>query len=230
MQSSQLILVIEDEESVQEAIVAALESEGMSVLTASDGEEGLSRLRSERPDLVLLDLMLPKIGGMDVCTAIREHSEVPIVMLTGLAAEDDRVEGLTRGADDYITKPFRARELTARVRAVLRRSHHWSSDDRELLEVGNLSIRPAAREVLLGGKRISLTPKEFDLLEYLARNAGSVVPRERILDRVWGEDEYIDPRTLDVHIRWLREKLEEAPSSPEHLLTVRGEGYRLVDE
>lgn len=226
---AELILVIEDEEAVQEAIVAALESSGYSVITAADGQEGLDRLRSERPDLVLLDLMLPKIGGMDVCTLIREHSEVPIVMLTGLAAEDDRVEGLTRGADDYITKPFRARELAARVRAVLRRSRHWSSDDRRLLQIDDLEIRPAAREVRLKGEQVDLTPKEFDLLEYLARNAGSVVPRERILDRVWGEDEYIDPRTLDVHIRWLREKLEDNPSSPQRLLTVRGEGYRLVD-
>lgn len=227
---SELILVIEDELPVQESIVTALEASGFRVIAASDGEEGLERLRSERPDLIVLDLMLPKIGGMDVCSLVREHSEVPIVMLTGLAAEDDRVEGLTRGADDYITKPFRARELTARVRAVLRRSHHWSSDDRELLELDDLRIMPAAREVWLRDERIKLTPKEFDLLEYLARNAGSIVPRERILDRVWGEDEYIDPRTLDVHIRWLREKLEEDPSNPRRLLTVRGEGYRLMPE
>jgi DNA-binding response OmpR family regulator len=226
---AELILVVEDEEPVQEAIVTALESSGFEVITASDGEEGLQHLQAERPDLVLLDLMLPKIGGMDVCTAIREQSEVPIIMLTGLSAEDDRVEGLTRGADDYITKPFRARELTARVRAVLRRSPHWSSDDRKLITVDDLEIRPAAREVRLRGEEIKLTPKEFDLLEYLARNAGNVVLRERILDRVWGEDEYIDPRTLDVHIRWLREKLEDEPSNPQRLLTVRGEGYRLVE-
>ena len=227
---SELILAIEDEEPVQEAIVASLEACGFRVITASSGEEGLERLLSERPDLVVLDLMLPNINGMDVCSVIREHSEVPIVMLTGLAAEDDRVEGLTRGADDYITKPFRARELAARVQAVLRRSHHWSSDDRESITVGAIEVRPAAREVLVSGERISLTPKEFNLLEYLARNAGRVVPRERILDRVWGEDLYIDPRTLDVHIRWLREKLEEDPSSPKRLLTVRGVGYRLVAE
>ncbi len=230
MSESELILVVEDEEPVQEAITAALEAAGYRVITADDGEEGLELLRSERPELVVLDLMLPKIGGMDVCTLIRQHSEVPIVMLTGLAAEDDRVEGLSRGADDYITKPFRARELTARIRAVLRRSRHWSSEDRELLEVDDLQIKPAAREVYLDGELIDLTPKEFDLLEYLARNAGSVVTRQRILDRIWGEDEYIDPRTLDVHIRWLREKLEEDPSSPERLVTVRGEGYRIVVE
>ncbi len=225
---SELILVVEDEAPVQEAIVEALEASGMRVITASDGERGLELLRAERPDLVLLDLMLPKIGGMDVCVLIREHSEVPIIMLTGLAAEDDRVEGLSRGADDYITKPFRVRELAARLRAVLRRSQHWSSDDRELIEIEDLRIKPAAREVWLDDRRIGLTPKEFDLLEYLARNAGNVVPREQILDRVWGEDKYIDPRTLDVHIRWLREKLEESPSEPQRLLTVRGEGYRLV--
>lgn len=225
---AQLILAIEDEEPVREAIVAALESSGYRVITAADGEEGLERLRAERPDLIVLDLMLPKIDGMDVCSIIREQSEVPIVMLTGLAAEDDRVEGLSRGADDYITKPFRARELAARVRAVLRRSQHWSSEDRELVEVGDLQVRPAAREASLAGETVDLTPKEFDLLEYLARNSGNVVERSRLLQRVWGEDEYIDPRTLDVHIRWLREKIEEEPSNPQRLLTVRGEGYKLV--
>ncbi|MEA3399914.1 MAG: response regulator transcription factor [Armatimonadota bacterium] len=226
---SELILAIEDEEDVQEAIVAALEASGFRVITAGDGEEGLERLLSERPDLVVLDLMLPKINGMDVCSIIRERSEVPIVMLTALTEEDDRVEGLTRGADDYITKPFRARELAARVRAVLRRSKHWSSRDRELMEIGELHIRPAAREVTLRGERVNLTPKEFELLEYLARNTGRVVTRERLLERVWGEDQYIDPRTLDVHIRWLREKIEEDPSDPQWLLTVRGEGYKLVE-
>jgi len=227
---SELILAIEDEEPVREAIAAALEASGYRVITACDGEEGLEQLLAERPDLVILDLMLPRIQGMEVCALIREHSEVPIVMLTGLAAEDDRVEGLMRGAADYITKPFRARELAARVRAVLKRSHHWSSDDRELLEVGDLVIKPAARQVLLCGEEIGLTPKEFELLEYLARSAGRVVGRERLLERVWGEDQYIDARTLDVHIRWLREKLEDDPSSPRRLLTVRGQGYMLAAE
>jgi len=227
---SELRLAIEDEEPVREAIIAALESSGYRVITAEDGQEGLERLVSERPDLVLLDLMLPKIHGMDVCAAIREHSEVPVIMLTGLAAEDDRVEGLTRGADDYITKPFRARELAARVRAVLRRSRHWSSDDREEMVVGDLAVRPAAREVYLHDERVGLTPKEFDLLEYLARNAGRIVARDRLLERVWGSDEYIDARTLDVHIRWLREKLEVDPSSPERLLTIRGQGYMLATD
>ncbi|MGD9496771.1 MAG: response regulator transcription factor [Armatimonadota bacterium] len=227
---AELILAIEDEEPVREAIVAALEEAGYRVITAADGEEGLQRLRAECPDLVVLDLMLPKIHGMDVCTLIRQNSEVPIVMLTGLAAEDDRVEGLTRGADDYITKPFRARELAARVRAVFRRSQHWSSEDRERIEVGDLVVKPAAREATLAGELLDLTPKEFALLEYLARNAGRVVGRDRILERVWGEDEYIDPRTLDVHIRWLREKLEEDPSEPKRLLTVRFQGYMLVAE
>lgn len=225
---AELILAIEDEEPVREAIVAALEADGFRVITAADGAEGLERLRGESPDLVVLDLMLPKIDGMDVCAQIREHSEVPIVMLTGLDEEDDRVRGLMRGADDYITKPFRARELSARVRAVLRRSTHWSSDDRELLELGDLQVRPAARSAFMAGRELNLTPKEFDLLEYFIRNAGRVVERGRLLDRVWGEDEYIDPRTLDVHIRWLREKIEDDPSNPKWLLTVRGKGYKLV--
>ncbi len=225
---AELILAIEDEEPVREAIAAALEASGYRVITAADGEEGLELLLAERPDLVVLDLMLPRLHGMDVCAAIREHSQVPIIMLTGLAAEDYRVKGLAYGADDYVTKPFRARELGARVRAVLRRSRHWSSEDRERIEVGDLVVMPAAHEVTLRGERLTLTPKEFDMLEYLARNAGQVVARDRLLARVWGEEEYIDARTLDVHVRWLREKIEENPSEPRRLVTIRGRGYILT--
>jgi DNA-binding response OmpR family regulator len=225
---AELILAIEDEEPVREAIAAALEASGYRVITAADGEEGLELLIAERPDLVVLDLMLPRLHGMDVCAAIREHSQVPIIMLTGLAAEDDRVKGLAHGADDYVTKPFRARELGARVRAVLRRSRHWSSEDRERIEVGDLVVMPAAREVRLRGERLTLTPKEFDMLEYLARSAGQVVARDRLLARVWGEEKYIDARTLDVHVRWLREKIEENPSEPRRLITIRGQGYILT--
>ncbi len=225
---AELILAIEDEEPVREAIAAALEASGYRVITAADGEEGLELLLAERPDLVVLDLMLPRLHGMDVCAAIREHSQVPIIMLTGLAAEDDRVKGLAHGADDYVTKPFRARELGARVRAVLRRSRHWSSEDRERIEVGDLVVMPAAREVRLRGERLTLTPKEFDMLEYLARSAGQVVARDRLLARVWGEEKYIDARTLDVHVRWLREKIEENPSEPRRLITIRGQGYILT--
>ena len=150
------------------------------------------------------------------------------MMLTARVAEDDRVEGLTRGADDYVTKPFRVRELCARIAAVLRRSRHWDEAE-EALEVGDLRIRPAAREVSVGGELVELTPKEFELLAYLARNADSVLSRERILGRIWGEDQYLDERTLDVHIRWLREKIEEDPSDPKRLVTVRGVGYKLTE-
>lgn len=223
-----LILVVEDERDMAETIVRALEWGGYRTITAADGREALERVRSDHPDLVLLDLFLPKIDGMDVCSAIREHSEVPIVMLTARAAEDDRVEGLSRGADDYITKPFRVRELCARLAAVLRRSRHWDEGE-ETLEAGDLRIRPAAREVSVGDTLVELTPKEFELLEYLARNAGTVLSRERILERVWGEDQYLDERTLDVHIRWLREKIEEDPSDPKRLVTVRGVGYKLTE-
>lgn len=223
-----LILVVEDEPDMAETIVRALEWGGYRTITAADGREALERVRSDHPDLVLLDLMLPKIDGMDVCSAIREHSEVPIVMLTARAAEDDRVEGLSRGADDYITKPFRVRELCARLAAVLRRSRHWDEDE-EALEVGDLRIRPAAREVSVADEVVELTPKEFELLEYLARNADTVLGRERILARIWGEDQYLDERTLDVHIRWLREKIEENPSEPKRLVTVRGVGYKLTE-
>ena len=223
-----VILVVEDEPDMAETIVRALEWGGYQTVTAADGREALERVQSDHPDLVLLDLMLPKIAGLDVCSEIREHSEVPIVMLTARVAEDDRVEGLTRGADDYVTKPFRVRELCARIAAVLRRSRHWDEAE-EALEVGDLRIRPAAREVSVGGELVELTPKEFELLEYLARNADSVLSRERILGRIWGEDQYLDERTLDVHIRWLREKIEEDPSDPKRLVTVRGVGYKLTE-
>ena len=223
-----LIIAIEDEQPIREAIVAALETDGHRILTASDGAAGLELVMSELPDLVLLDLMLPKLGGMDVCEKIREHSEVPIIMVTGMNTEDDKVAGLVQGADDYIAKPFLARELRARVEAVLRRSTHWSDGQEDLLlEVGDLVVWPAAREVKLRGERIKLTPKEHDLIEHLARNANEVVPREELLRQVWGADEYIDPRTLDVHIRWLREKLEDEPSNPRRLITLRGKGYVL---
>ena len=223
-----LIIVIEDEPPVIEAIVASLEPDDYRILTASDGAAGLKLVRSEHPDLVLLDLMLPKLGGMDVCARIREHSEVPIIMVTGMDTEDEKVAGLIQGADDYICKPFLARELRARVDAVLRRSTHWSDGQDDLtFEVGDLVVWPAAREVKLRGERVKLTPKEHDLIEHLARNAGKVVPREELLREVWGEDEYIDPRTLDVHIRWLREKLEDEPSKPRRLITLRGKGYVL---
>lgn len=224
-----LILVIEDEPDAAEAIVRALEHGGYRAVTAADGAEGLELVRSEGPDLILLDLVLGDSDGMDICSEIREHSEVPIVMLTARTAEGDRVEGLTRGADDYVTKPFLARELCARVAAVLRRSRHWAEDEEAPMEVGELRVSGAGREVTLRGEIVELTPKEFDLLEYLARNAGEVVTRERLLEHVWGEDEYIDSRTLDVHIRWLREKIEENPSDPKYLLTLRGEGYKLTD-
>ncbi len=223
-----LIVAIDDEQPIREAIVAALETDGYRILTASDGAAGLELVMSEHPDLVLLDLMMPKLGGMDVCERIREHSEVPIIMVTGMDTEDDKVAGLVQGADDYIPKPFLARELRARVEAVLRRSTHWSDGQEDLLlEVGDLVVWPAAREVKLRGERIKLTPKEHDLIEHLARNANEVVPREELLRQVWGADEYIDPRTLDVHIRWLREKLEDEPSSPRRLITLRGKGYVL---
>jgi len=227
---SAIILAIEDEPDVTEAIVVALEPGGYRVLTAADGEEGLRMVRAEHPDLILLDLLLPKVGGMEVCAAIRKHSEVPIIMVTGMSEENDRVAGLMGGADDYICKPFRARELRARVEAVLRRSTQWSAgEELERIEVGDLVVRPAAREVRLAGERVRLTPKEYELIEHLARNAGQPVPRDEVLRQVWGEDEYIDPRTLDVHIRWLREKLEDDPSSPRRLLTMRGRGYVLQD-
>jgi len=222
-----VVLVVEDDEEMNQLQREFLDLYGLDTEAVYNGADALDAGRLARTDAVLLDLMLPEIDGMAVCTRIREHSGVPIVMLTARSAEDDRVAGLNRGADDYVTKPFRMRELCARLAAVLRRSRHWDRDE-EVLEVGDLYIRPAAREAGIGARVVDLTPKEFDLLEHLARNADHVLGREKILERVWGEGQYLDERTLDVHIRWLREKIEDDPSNPERLITVRGVGYMLT--
>ena len=220
------ILLIEDEAGIAEPLVYQLERDGFSVVWSSDGKQGLERFVAEGADLVLLDLMLPGMSGEDVCREIRRTSEVPIIMLTAKDQEVDKIVGLEIGADDYVTKPFSTRELIARVKAVLRRG--VSAGPSDALEAGDIRLDPERREVTVRGEPVHLPKKEFDLLELLMENAGRVVTRETLIDRVWGSDYFGDMRTLDVHIKRLRAKTETDPSDPQHLLTVRGVGYRFV--
>jgi DNA-binding response OmpR family regulator len=223
------ILIVEDERAIARSVAFALRQDGFEVLTAADGREGLAIARREHPDLVLLDLMIPEIDGLEVCRILRRESEVPIIMLTARAEEVDRVVGLEMGADDYVVKPFSVRELVARVRAVLRR-RTAQSDPPKRVSVSGLVIDLDRHTVTVGDRQIALTPKEFELLRVMASNCGRVMPRQLLLDRVWGDSDYMDPKTLDVHIRWLREKIEPEPSQPRLIVTVRGVGYKLVGD
>jgi DNA-binding response OmpR family regulator len=221
------ILVVEDEETMVTALRALLAREGFEVATARDGVEGVDVARSARPDLVLLDLALPGLDGLEVCHRIRQFSTAPIIMLTARAGEGDKVTGLEVGADDYVTKPFSPRELMARVRAQLRRAQTYAQASQgDVLEVGEIRVDVPARRVRVRGRDVQLSPKEFDLLRVFAANPGRVLGRDYLLDLVWGEHYTGDVRTLDVHIRWLREKLERDPAVPEHIITVHGVGYR----
>jgi DNA-binding response OmpR family regulator len=221
------ILLVDDEQSVQTLLSYPLRKDGYHVTSALDGREALERFTETRFDLVILDLMLPKLDGVEVCRQLRRHSQVPIIMLTAKGSETDKVAGLEVGADDYITKPFSMREFRSRVKAALRRSRMAvEPPDDEPIEHGELRVDPGRRQVLLGDEEISLTYVEFEILTALARSPGRVLSRETLLEHVWGGSEYRDPRTVDVHIRHLREKLEGDPKQPEYLLTVRGVGYR----
>ena len=222
------VLVVEDEESFVEALVVGLKREGFRVKIARDGLEALEVFDASRPDLVLLDVMLPRMSGVDVCREIRNKSRVPIVMVTAKASEIDTVVGLEVGADDYVTKPYRLRELVARMRAVLRRA---PKDDEllssgEVLEVGDVRLDPDRHEVVIRGAETALPLKEFELLELLLDNAGRVLTRETLIDRVWGPHYVGDTKTLDVHVKRLRAKVEEDPSQPTRITTIRGLGYR----
>lgn len=222
------LLLIEDEESFGEALQYQLQREGYQVERVTDGATGLDRFNTNGADLVLLDLMLPGMGGEEVCKAIRRSSTVPIIMLTAKDAEFDKVLGLELGADDYVTKPFSARELIARVKAVLRRSTSGAASSDGVLEAGGIRLDPDRFEVTVRGEPVHLPRKEFELLELLMENAGRVLSRETLIDRVWGSDYFGDSRTLDVHIKRLRAKCEETPHSPRHLITIRGLGYKFV--
>ncbi len=222
------ILLVDDEQSIQTLLSYPLRKDGYHVTSALDGSEALRRFEDGRFDLVILDLMLPRLDGVEVCRQLRSHSQVPIIMLTAKGSETDKVAGLEVGADDYITKPFSMREFRSRVKAALRRSRMSSVEPEEegAIESGELTVDFDRRMVTLEGEEVGVTYVEFEILGALARSPGRVLTRETLLEHVWGDSEYRDPRTVDVHIRHLREKLERDPKQPEFLFTVRGVGYR----
>lgn len=226
------VLMIEDDPLILDPVVRALEVAGYRVSTATDGAAGFQAALDTQPDLVILDILLPEMDGWEVCKALRRHSTVPVLMLTALSDEIDRVLGLELGADDYLTKPFSTRELMARIKALLRRVEMDSRHRPQLqvVQVGDITLDLDARQVTKSGEELSLRYKEFELLSLLMMRAGQVVTRAEIFDEVWGTDWLGDMRTLDVHIRWLREKLEDVPSDPQFIQTVRGVGYRYATE
>jgi len=229
MAEAPLILVVDDEESYRDALSVALEREGFRVALAADGQEALDQFKTTQPALVLLDVMLPRISGVDVCRDIRSRSRVPIIMVTARSAEIDAVVGLEVGADDYVSKPFRLRELIARVRAALRRSSEEEAVDtvtQEVLEVGDVRLDAGRHEVFVRGEPVPLPLKEFELLELLLANAGRVLTRDVLIDRIWGPNYFGDTKTLDVHVKRLRAKVEDDPSHPTRVVTIRGVGYR----
>jgi two-component system OmpR family response regulator len=224
------VLIVEDDANLLETLKYNLRKEGYDVVTASDGEQAIEVARREKPDLLILDIMLPKLNGFEVCRILRQEMIVPILMLTAKADETDKIVGLEIGADDYMTKPFSIRELLARVRAMLRRTKMAKAPpagEPASLKIGNLEIDFARHRVALSGAALELSPKEFDLLVFLARNKGLVFSREQLLEKVWGYYFAGDTRTVDVHIRWLRQKIEADPGHPKYLVTVRGTGYKL---
>jgi two-component system, OmpR family, response regulator len=227
-----VVLVIDDEESVQKLLNAALERDGYRIVGARDATDGLIAFEREQPDVILLDVMLPDLSGREVCRRIRASSGVPIIMLSALDEEVDKVVGLELGADDYITKPFGMRELRSRVRAVLRRSQLAATapdGDGDRLEVADVVLDPARRIVTISGRAVDLTYVEFELLQMLMSSPGRVFSRSQLLDGVGGSSDFREPRTVDVHVRHLREKLEPTPSEPRYIQTVRGVGYRFAD-
>jgi two-component system OmpR family response regulator len=224
------VLVVEDDASLLETLRYNLRREGYDVLTAADGEKAVEVARAQRPALIILDIMLPGMNGLEVCRILRKDMNVPILMLTARSDETDRIIGLEIGADDYVTKPFSVRELLARVRAMLRRSkmaESVSSAAPVSLKIGDLEIDIARHRASLAGAGLELSPKEFDLLAFLARNRGLVFSRAQLLEKVWGYDFAGDTRTVDVHVRWLRRKIETDPAHPGRIVTVRGTGYKL---
>jgi two-component system, OmpR family, response regulator RegX3 len=223
-----LILVVDDEQSYRDALSVALQREGFTVETAADGAEAIARFDAARPALILLDVMLPHMSGVDVCRELRTRSQVPIIMVTARNAEIDAVVGLEVGADDYVTKPFRLRELVARVRAALRRAPNVDGPAPavEVIEIGDVKLDAGRHEVFVHDSLVPLPLKEFELLELLLLNAGRVLTRDVLIDRIWGPNYYGDTKTLDVHIKRLRAKLETDPANPTRIVTVRGVGYR----
>jgi two-component system response regulator RegX3 len=230
--SEATVLVVEDEASFVEALTIGLRREGFDVIVATDGVQALDLFDEVQPDIVLLDVMLPKISGIDVCRQLRKKTQVPIIMVTAKGAEIDTVVGLEVGADDYVTKPYRLRELVARMRAVLRRTDQAGSGASVaapvpgVVQVGDVSLDPEEHRVSLNGEELTLPLKEFELLHLLLANAGRVLPRETLIDRVWGTDYVGDTKTLDVHVKRLRGKIEDDPAVPTRIVTIRGLGYK----
>lgn len=222
------ILVVEDSEAIRLPLVYLIQQEGYEVLQAADGPEALLRFGSTEPDLILLDLMLPGLNGLDVCRAIRQKSPVPIIMLTAKDTEADIVAGLELGADDYMTKPYSAAELKARIRAVLRRKAQ-PDEKEDVVTAGDIVIDIDRHIVMVAGEEVAMPLKEFELLSYLAENAGRVLTRGQLIDQVWGEGYFGDTKTLDVHIKRVRAKIEADPNNPAKLVTIRGLGYKLND-
>ena len=221
------VLVVEDEPTVRETLAEALTEDGLRVTTAADGPQGLERFRADKPDLVILDLMLPGMSGIEVCRIIRAESSVPILMLTARDSELDKVLGLELGADDYVTKPFSLRELQARIRALLRRSETAATGAAtpRTVDLGPVQVDLAGHQILRDGEALPVKPQAFELLAFLIRNAGQVFSREQLLERVWGYDYAGETRTVDVHVHWLRKRVEEDAGNPRYIQTVRGVGY-----
>jgi two-component system, OmpR family, response regulator RegX3 len=228
-EGSPRILIVEDEGALADSVRYNLEREGYATDVAGDGRKALERFRASRPELVILDVMLPEMSGLDVCRTIRRDSAVPIIMLTARDAETDKVTGLELGADDYVTKPFSMPELISRVRANLRRSRMEAPEPEDVIGGGPVLMDVGRHEASVRGAPVSLPPKEFDLLETFLRRKGRLLTREFLIDEVWGSDYFGDTKTLDVHVKRLRQKIEEDPHNPVHLLTVRGLGYKFVE-
>jgi len=231
--ASSMIMIVEDDQTLLGVLKYNLAKDGYGVVTAIDGAQALEVARSEKPELIVLDIMLPKLDGFEVCRILRREMTVPILMLTAKTEEIDKVVGLELGADDYMTKPFSMREFLARIRAMLRRTEMMKQEiasskevKPSVVKVGSLEIDPVRHQVSLSGSLLDLSPKEFDLLAFLASNQARVFSRDYLLEKVWGYDYAGDTRTVDVHIRWLRQKIEVDPAHPRHLLTVRGVGYK----
>jgi DNA-binding response OmpR family regulator len=223
------ILIVEDDKNLVDVLTYNLKKEGYTVTSARDGEEALLKARQRTPRLIILDIMLPKMSGLELCRILRKETTAPIIMLTAKSEEIDKIVGLEVGADDYMTKPFSMRELLARVRAMLRRAEmsRAEPEKEKIINIGDLLIDTSRRRVMRGNALLSLTPKEFELLFFLAQNKGHVFSREHLLNKVWGYDFAGDSRTVDVHIRWLRTKIEPDPNRPTRLITVRGAGYKM---
>jgi DNA-binding response OmpR family regulator len=220
------LLIVDDEPVILETVEAKMRKEGFTTFVADSAEEGMRLFRRIKPDLVILDIMLPQRSGFDFCRAIRKDSNTPIIFVSARADEADRVKGLELGADDYVVKPFNLGELAARVKAILRRS--TGEPVREVIESGNLRVDPRSHEAWIDDRPLNLSPKEFALMYFLGRNVGQVFSRETLLDRVWGREAFISGRTVDVHIRWLRTRIEPDPTNPTRLLTIRGVGYKFT--